>query len=251
MWMKMWPLSREGLHSGSENIEGGWHLIPTTHHSPCSSRYISHFLFLNLFLDILPMQAEFVPSWHYELLEPRLYLLLLHVSSTWGTPILVCRVTNMICFDLCTRMCLLFFFFWWQRWHGLFLFELLVWETNMLCGILTLRSTSYLGSKQEVSVKKSWCVFLWEQGPCQYRFVECVHEWMNELMLHDHRLLNSLSPLLCLSRYTHNSPRKYIAYRSILTRKVCPSHPHKGWIDDTRSLWEDGTRFPPPCPRCG
>lgn len=39
-WMKMWPLSKERLHSGSENT--GWLTFNTTvHHAPCASRFTS------------------------------------------------------------------------------------------------------------------------------------------------------------------------------------------------------------------
>lgn len=100
----------------------------------------------------LPMQAVSVPSWGCGLLEPRLCLLLLHLPSTcctsWhmGTPIPVCRVTNMTCFDLCTRVYLLFFsddkddmdYSCLSCWYG---------KQNMLCEILTLRSISCLSSK--------------------------------------------------------------------------------------------------------
>ena len=45
--------------------------------------------------------------------------------------------------------------------------------------------------------------FGWAQDPpTPYRFVECVHEWMNVLMLHGHRYLNSISAVVSLNAYT-------------------------------------------------
>lgn len=156
MWfgMKMWPLSREGIHSGSENTQAGWHLTPTAHHFPCPSRFISTtFLFLDLFLDIFPCRlclslhgaagslnqgsasscsispvpAALPGTWEHQ-----------YLSTEWLIWLVLTYVQG----------CISFFFFSDDKddmdysclscWYG---------KQNMLCEILTLRSISCLSSK--------------------------------------------------------------------------------------------------------
>lgn len=151
--------------------------------------------------SMFPVPAALASTWENQ-----------HLSEEWLIWLVLTYVQGCVSFFLMTK----------KTW--IILFELLVWETNLLCGILTLRSTSCLGSKQEVSVENSWCVLCGSRAPTNIDLLNaCMDGWINWCCM----VIDTwtLSPLLCLSRYTHNSPRKYRAYRSISTRRVCPSHP--------------------------
>lgn len=136
----------------------GWHL----NHAHCSSFLFSfktqhnHPLFLNLFLDIPPhagwvrklvvcllmgLWAPWTRALPHSALCPHQLLQCLvpgdtqYPSAEWLMALVLTYVQGLLCFC-----------FWWLRWHGLFLFVLLSeWETNPLCGPLTLRRVDSQG----------------------------------------------------------------------------------------------------------